>query len=273
MRGAGLSEYLPGTVIRNGEKSYTLEEELGRGKFGKVFACQDGWGRPRVLQAVWPFSRSYEAVRDDWNRQVSELQRVQHPGLVDLLDGFEHQGCLHLVHDRCGQRLDHELASREWNGSRLLDVAGPVLGALGFIHDAGYTHRNLHPRNVFHPDRRGDANVKLSDLGVNTLLGNVDVLNVKIARWLVPPEYLSPTECGPMDHRMDVYQAGLLLLCLVQGRVVPYSFEEIALGTPAKTAETVESDYGQALARALQPKVEDRFQSALELWRALGGSS
>jgi serine/threonine protein kinase len=271
MSTAAFRKYLPGAVIRHGERAYAVEEEIGNGKFGIAFNCQDDRGLPRVLQVVWPFSRNYEAVRDGWIGQVADLRRVQHPGLVNFLDGFEHGGYLHLVHERCGQRLDHELGSQEWSGNRrFLYVAGSVLGALDSIHSAGYTHRNLHPRNVFRGQT--DGAIKLSDLGVNALLGNVDVLNVKISRWLVPPEYLSPTECGPMDHRVDVYQAGLLLLCLLQGRIVPYSLEDIALGAPARNAERIESFHGQVLARALQPKVTDRFQSALELWNALSGS-
>jgi hypothetical protein len=75
-----------------------------------------------------------------------------------------------------------------------------------------------------------------------------------------------------MDHRMDIYQAGLLLLCVLQGRITRYSFEEISLGVPARNAEKLDSSYGQALARALQLKVANRFPTALEFWRALGGS-
>ena len=150
MSSATFREHSPGTVIRNGERSYAVEEEIGRSKFGRVFACRDDQGEPRVLQAVWPFSRSYEAVREGWARQAAELRRVRHPGLVDLLDGFEHQGCFHLVHERFDHRLDQAIGSPDWDGGRWFEaVARPVLCALEHAHRGGYTHRNLHPRNVF----------------------------------------------------------------------------------------------------------------------------
>src|SRR4029077_6354772 len=131
--------------------------------------------------------------------------------------------------------------------------------------------------NVFRSPARpgspaGGITVKLSDFVADTLLGNVDVLNAKISRWLGPPEYLGPSECGPMDHRVDIYQAGLLLLCMVQGKVTPYSFEEISLGAPAKAAAGLASDLGEVLARALRTRVAERPESAQELWDALSGA-
>ena len=105
------------------------------------------------------------------------------------------------------------------------------------------------------------------------MVGKVDVLNTKLPRWLVPPEYLSPSECGPMDHRMDIYQAGLLLLCVLQGRITLYSFEEISVGAPERNARQLASGYGEVVARALRPEVDDRFRNAREFWEALSGVS
>lgn len=267
MSKSAFQEYSPGALIRNGGRAYVVEERISRGKFGYAFSCRDDGGTPRILQVLWPFSRSYETVREKWSEQADELRRLEHSGLVRVLEGFEHSGCFHLVHERCERRLDHQIDSSGDDASRcLLDVAGPVLGALDAVHRAGYTHRNLHPRNVF---RAASGAIKLSDLAVDTLLGNVDVLNTKISRWLVPPEYLSPTECGPMDHRVDIYQAGLLLLCMLRGRVTQYSFEEISRGAPARDAGELASEYGEILARALRPKVEERYETALELCNAL----
>jgi hypothetical protein len=41
---------------------------------------------------------------------------------------------------------------------------------------------------------------------------------------------------------------------------------------PAKTAERLAAEEGEALARALRPRVEERYGSALELWDALAGA-
>jgi serine/threonine protein kinase len=282
MRKSDFHEYSPGTVVRNGDRAYYVEDVISRGKLGYAFACRDDRGGFRTLQVLWPFSRSYENVREQWSQDAADLQRVRHPGLVSLLDGFEHQGCFHLVHERFAHRLDRQIASPDWDGERwLLAVARPLLGALAHLHQSGLTHKDLHPRNVLcaidlqqaQPEAWPGRAFMLGDLAVNRLLGNVDVLNTKISRWLVPPEYLNPSECGPLDYRTDIYQAGLLLLCMLQGRIVPYSFEDISTGLPAQAAEELDSGFGQVLARALQPKVKERFQHAGDLWQALSSGS
>jgi serine/threonine protein kinase len=280
-RRPAVREYRPGEAVHNGDKVYTVEERIAHGKFGAVLGCRDVWGNPLVLRSLRPFSRSYENVRERWAQQGAELQRALHPGLVHLYEAFEHSGVFHLVLERCDYRLDRFIVSPAWDGSRWFKaVARPVLCALEHIHQLGLTHLNLHPHNLFcainletsHPDALFTGAIKMDDLAVNSLLGRVDVLNARIPRWLVPPEYLNPSDLGPMDHRADLYQAGLLLLCVLQGRIVRYSFEEISTGLPARNAEQLESGYGEILARVLQPAVAERFNTALELWQALSGS-
>jgi serine/threonine protein kinase len=268
-------DYAPGTVIPRGEGTLVVGERLSRGGFGSVYACADEWGSPLRLRVLWPISRSYENVREGWLEQVEEVRRAGHPRLVHLYEGFDHNGFFHLVTERWEHRLDSGVLEAGEGGPRWLGlIAGPVLCALDHLHRAGYPHFNLHPGNVFltaSPGAlaAGEGAVKLGGFAVSRLLGKVDVLNLLVSRWLVPPEYLIPSELGrQMDHRVDIYQAGLLLLALLQGSLPRYTFEETVAGEPGRAARELGSP---ALAWALAPKVEDRCGSARELWRALAG--
>jgi len=266
--------YSIGEVIPRRERAYVVSERISHGGFGAVYACCDDWGNPLRLRVLWPISRAYENVRERWLEQVEEVRHAAHPRLIHVYEGFEHDGLFHLVTERYDHRLDSSVLEAGEGGPRWLQaVAGPVLCALDHLHRAGYTHRNLHPGNVFltaSPEPAtalpAGGGIKLGGLAVTQLLGNVDVLNLLTARWLVPPEYLNPSEFGRMDQRVDIYQAGLLLLAVLQGQLPRFSFEEIVAGAPARVARELGSE---ALERALQPKVGDRFGSALELWRAL----
>jgi len=271
-------EYSPGTAISNGERTYVIGERFSHDNFGFDYVCRDEWENSLRLRVLWPLSRPYEDVREKWKQQAEELRRVQHPNLIHLHDAFEHDGSFHLVSEHFESRLSDLIQEPGWDGAGwFLAVAGSVLCALDHIHRAGYTHRDLHPHNVFfavspqamRPDAPLSGAVKVGGLPVTCLLGNVDVLNSLVARWLVPPEYLNPSEFGrQMDQRVDIYQASLLLLAVLKGRLPRFTFEDTVLQAPAKAAE-VETGWGTVLARALQPKVEDRFVSALEFWRAL----
>jgi serine/threonine protein kinase len=268
--------YSAGEAVPRGERAYVVGERISHGGFGAVYACRDDWGNPLRLRVLWPISRAYENVRERWLEQVEEVRRAGHPRLLHVYEGFEHDGFFHLVTERYEHRLDSSVLEAGGGGPEWLGaVAGPVLCALDHLHRAGYTHRNLHPGNIFLAASpgpavalpAGGAGIKLGGLAVTQLLGNVDVLNLLIPRWLVPPEYLNPSEFGRMDHRVDIYQAGLLLLAILQGQIPRFSFEETVAGAPARAARELGSE---AIARALQPKAGDRFDSALELWRALG---
>lgn len=282
MRKTEFDGYRIAEEICGGAGTYRIEARISQGKFGEAFTCRDEWGRPRVLQVLLPFSRSMANTRERWGRQTDELRSLQHPNLVHLHDHFFRGDIFHLVLERCDYRLDRYLSSPSWDGARWFKaVAREVLLALDHLHRHGRFHRNLHPHNVFlvtgleglHPDALFDGALKLGDWAVNHLLGDVEVVNAKLPRWLVPPEYLSPSEFGPMDQRADVYQAGLLLLCVLRGQVLRFSFEEISTGVPAQKAEKLESSYGTVIARALSPKVADRYSGARELWADLEGSS
>jgi eukaryotic-like serine/threonine-protein kinase len=281
MSKTGFREYQSGDTVRGESRTYVVEERLAHGPFGYAYACRDEWGRDLVLEVVWPFTRPYRNVREKWQQQAVELRRLQHPNLVHVYDSFEHGGSFHLVVERCDHPLEGYVLSPAWSGPRWFKaVAAAVLGGLDHIHRAGLVHRNLHPRNIlcsvalerFHPAALPPGAIKISDLASNHLIGNVDLMNMRIAKWLTPPEYLNPSRHGLMDHRVDVYQAGLLLLAVLLGRVPRFSFEEIAVGLPGKTAAELQSSFGKVLARALQLDVEDRFPDALAFWQELAGA-
>ena len=52
-----------------------------------------------------------------------------------------------------------------------------------------------------------------------------------------PPEAYDAAEYGPIDHRADVYQAGLLFLCFLDGQRYRFSRVEILAGRPRQLAE------------------------------------
>jgi serine/threonine protein kinase len=280
MNRSELHGYEPGDTIRHGSLTYTVDERWASGPFGAVHAGRDDWGSAVVLHVLRPLSRSYADVREGWHRQALELRRCQHPSLVHIFDSFEHEGRFHLVVERCDHRLDGYLALPSWNGPRWFKaVAAAVLGGLDHMHRAGYNHRNLHPHHVvgatgwehLHPGALPAGALKLADFGITQLIGNVDLMNTRLAKWLTPPEYLNPSQFGLMDHRVDVYQAGLLLLAVLLRRVPRFTFEEIVAGVPRRTAVELPSSWGRALGRALELKVSDRYPGALDFWQELAG--
>ncbi len=110
---------------------------------------------------------------------------------------------------------------------------------------------------------------KLGDLGITKLIGDMDAENTLLADWILPPEYFDVNEFGPLDHRMDLYHCGLLLLQILVGKELHFTKDEILAGKPRQMALGLSTKYRVALEKALRRHVEKRTQSAMELWRDL----
>jgi serine/threonine protein kinase len=159
-----------------------------------------------------------------------------------------------------------------------MPVARCLLQAVHFTHLNGLVHQDIHEGNVFaaiakdemlpEDETRTTIQFKLGDLGVAKLFGEIDAQNTR-APWMLPPETLDPAEFGPLDHRIDIYHTGLLLLQLALSSGLRFSNEEIKAGKPRELALTLQAPFNFALEKALRRHVQFRTASAMELWRDL----
>jgi hypothetical protein len=86
---------------------------------------------------------------------------------------------------------------------------------------------------------------------------------------MLPPEVIDSKEFGPIDSRIDIYHAGLLLLQLAYSKIMRFTIEEIIEGKPRELALLLEPPFNFALEKALRRHVEYRTATAMELWRDL----
>ena len=111
------------------------------------------------------------------------------------------------------------------------EIIRSVLSALSALHDAGYIHRDIDPRNVF---ITVDGTVKLIDFGLCKPLSNVsDVINLSQAnihkqlstngQIMGKPSYAPPEllfgQLDKQNRATDIYSVGMLFYQLVTGKV------------------------------------------------------
>lgn len=268
-----------GEVIYNGERGYRLGSELGAGYFGAVYECWDEWNNELVAKVLEPRNaRTYEEVRDDWLRELQLLVGLRHPNITFVHDAFEYRDTFYLTIERCSSTLEGLITMPGLNPALWLPyVARDVLQAVSFLHAAGYVHKDLHPGNVFMlwirdrmlPEKAPVLQFKVGDLGIARLETDINIFNTRLAKWLLPPEYLDPASFGVIGRSVDIYHVGLLLLGLLLNRVPDFSEEEIIAGQPRLTAEALGSRYSAPLSRALRRHVADRTPTALAFWREI----
>ncbi len=205
---------------------YELGEVLGQGGSATVHRAWDRHtGRAVALKRFAPGADGPDRRRQ--RLEVRTLARLDHPGLVRLLDAGTEDGRSHLVMDLVeGPSLDRRLAHGCLPVPEVVALGAALAEALVVIHAQGITHRDVKPANVLLDPLHGP---RLADFGVARL---VDATRVTATDAVVgtavymAPEQLRGTAVGPAA---DVYALGLVLLEAATGD----------LGLPGTGFETV----------------------------------
>lgn len=268
----------PGEVITSMAtgNTYTIDEKIGEGNFGIVYACTDVWNNDLAVKVLKPLG-TYDAVKASAEAELGKLMTLRNPYITYVYDAFEFRDTFFIVTERCqGCVKDlfeiEGLSGLVW----LMPIARCLLQAVQYLHVNNYAHQDIHEGNVFTaivkdelvPTDRDAMVFKLGDLGVAKLLTEVDAENTR-AQWMLPPEVLNPAEYGPIDHRVDIYHAGLLLLELAYSKELRFTKDEIIKGTPRDMALALAPPLNFALEKALRRHAQYRTASAMELWRDL----
>ena len=256
--------------------TYTIGDKIGEGFFGVVYSCKDVWGNDLAAKVLKPVG-TYEKVRADAQAEFIKLLQLRNPHITFVYDAFEYRDTFYIITERCYCSVKQLFAIQNFNGQAwLMPIARSLLQAVHYLHINNYAHQDIHSANVFTalvkdemvPTNQEIMQFKLGDLGVAKLFHEVDAKNTR-AQWMVPPEVLNPNEFGPIDHRIDIYHAGLLLLELAYSKELRFTPEEILSGKPREMASQLQSPYRFALEKALRRRVSYRTENAMELGRDL----
>ncbi len=258
-------------------RTYEIGDKIDTGGFAQVFQCVDDFGEKLVAKVITPCDRSYEDVRNAWEREFICLNVLRHPSVTYVQAAFEYRDTFYLIIEHCDLSLA-KLVRFEWfePDSWVLPLAKAVLNAVDFIHRQDIVHRDLHLGNVYAQMKQSaicpDASAvvfKIGDFGVSKL--NVPELwkNSLFADWVRPPETINPEEFGIVDKRCDIYHAAILLLSLSLRQELRFTRDETLRGKPRMMAEALNSPFAPAIAKALRRHVHSRTASAMEFWRDL----
>ena len=271
-----------GEVITCRNTRYFIGGQIGSGAFGKVFDCRDEWGNELAAKVLLPQNRSYEEVREEWRHELQNLQRLRHPQITFIHQAFEHRDTFYIIVEKCELTLKNFIQLPNITGELWVPyVSRDILNGLQYIHDHGYVHKDLHPGNIFVsqqkdtilPDNDPIWSFKIGDLGISRLEGEIRFFNTILAPWMLPPEFLNPTEFGFIGKHVDIYHMGLLLLSLLLKQTLNFTTDEIIAGRPRQLAENMSSKYAEVIARALRRHVNARTPSAIEMWREISSAS
>lgn len=200
---------------------YRITGVLGEGAMGVVYRGFDPDIR-RVV-ALKTIRRqggdAAEAAQQSAARFRNEAQaagRLLHPGIVGVYDFGDDGRVAYIAMEYVeGHTLSAYLSRRvKFSDADIASLATQLLDALGHAHEHGVWHRDVKPSNVI---MTKSGRIKIADFGI----ARTDNTGMTMANSVLgTPMYMAPEQFmgRPIDHRVDLYGAGVVLYQLVAGR-------------------------------------------------------
>lgn len=206
---------------------YELGQCIGRGGMGVVHkALQLATGRQVAIKFLLEVGAHSESVRSRFEREVAVVARLEHEGIVRIIDSGVRRGSYFYVMDFIeGRALDDVLQPGKADVRATLLAMIAVCEAVDYAHQRGVLHRDLKPGNVI-VDAKGKP--KLLDFGIAK---EIDVAADSATRARTTTEgqivgtlaYMSPEQASgkpeEVSVRTDVYSLGAMLFELLTGRL------------------------------------------------------
>lgn len=251
---------------------YELVEQLASGSMTSVWRGHDRvLGRDVVVKVLHPDLAADAAVRASFHQEAVNAARLTHPNIVALYDTGEQRGVNYIVMELVdGPTLRDVLNSHgALPPAQAARLAGEVVLALEYAHQAGVVHRNLKPANILLCD---DGSVKVADFSIVKAAPGDDP--GRTGELLAASGYLAPeaADGADPDGRADLYALGACLFEMLTGRAPmtrvasqnntgPLSPRAIRAGVPRELDAVVMK------ATMLDPR--DRYPSAAAMGAAL----
>jgi eukaryotic-like serine/threonine-protein kinase len=259
---------------------YTLQKQLGDGSFGEVWLARDQGVNSdfavKFLDAskVAPGKLLKEA-EVGYRTNHGNLVTVHYADVIDydgtplvavVMDYFPNGSVLNQV--CAGNFVPIQIATAQTIG---------ILRGLEFLHEQGTLHNDIKPQNILvGPNGEG----VLTDYGIAERTNGAATAKPAAAyRLHKAPEVIQKKQIGV---RTDIYQVGMTLFRLVNGLgtvrdklalLGPTEFEQLVqrgkLITAADYQLFVPNTLRRIIAKAISKDPADRYQSALEMRRAL----
>ena len=264
---------------------YRIEESLGRGGMGVVYAAEDlRLGRKVAIKFLPEEACCEPEAVQRFLREARAISSLNHPHICTLHDIGEHAGQQFMVMELLeGETLKARIARGPIPLDEVLRYGEHIADALDAAHGKGIVHRDLKPANLF-ITRRGEVKVldfgvaKLAEPGrgpVSTETRATDQLTT-VGSALGTIHYMSPEQARGLeiDGRSDLFSLGIVLYEMATGRP-PFTgatqavvFEGILGGTPpppSQVAAGIPDDFDRIVSRAMEKDRDLRYQSAADL--------
>lgn len=201
---------------------YTVEERLGEGGMGNVFAVRHiELGKRFALKVLHPTLAAKPASRERFLEEAKLASQLSHPNIVSVVDfGHDPDHGVFLVMELLSGVTLARYAGR-LSIRRTCETIGQLVDALDMLHRNGIVHGDIKADNVMMVEEslgsRRRSVARLIDFGLAHRMSTIDARGPLSGT----PEYMAPerTLGEPPSIATDIYAAGVVAYELLAGNV------------------------------------------------------
>lgn len=275
---------------------YRIVDSLGSGGMGVVYLAEDiTLGRRVALKFLSSTTPEY---RNRFLREARAVSRLIHPNIATVFDygetdtdhGERAKGTPYIVMELVkGTPLNEKLDSGPLPLREAVRIVSAIAEALGEAHRQGVVHRDVKPSNVVVAET---GQVKVLDFGLvkqiqdeagaDDITAQLPISHTKTRSDVIvgTPLYLSPEQATgkKVDARSDLFALGAVLYECIAGQSAFAGSSVIEIGAqviyvtpkvPSKLNPSIPPELDKITMRALEKKIEARYQTAEELIKDL----
>lgn len=264
--------WVDGDRLQGGK--YTVERELGRGRFGITYLVKNKNGDRFVIKTLNDDllnslnQSERERLKTMFLREAFKLQKCKHKYIVEVVDSFEEADCLCLV-----MEYVNEVSLADFRPSILSELDAlryirQIGEALIVVHENELIHRDVHPGNILLRRREGQLEAVLIDFGLALDFDHILTTSrtKETSDGFTPPElYARGTITRPYS---DIYSLAATLYKLLTGRTpvdaVKRKVDGEHLVSPKEFNDRISPRVNQAILKGMQLDPKQRPQSMRE---------
>lgn len=265
-------------MLKQIKDEYQVLSEIGAGGMATIYkAIQKTLDRPVAIKELKKSYHADEQIVQRFEREAKMSASFQHENIVHIYDYWKKPDYCIVMEYVDGTDLAEII---EKTGSVPVDVgimiAIQVCSALDYAHMRGLIHRDIKPSNIM-VKRNGE--VKLMDFGI-AHTKKLQTLTLP-GTFLGTPAYMSPEQIlgQSLDSQSDIFSLGIVLYEMFTG-IKPFQEEETRSVTakilkdrflpPRRINSDIPRRLQRVIKKCLKKKTNKRYQSVLDLARALG---
>lgn len=273
---------MPDSMIGKKVGEFVIEERLGQGAMAAVYkAFEPSINRHVALKVIRldEGQGQQDEFRRRFAREAEVIARLEHIHILPIYAyGINEEMAFLAMRWLKGGSLSELLRREQIPLERSAAIFKQVAQGLAFAHSKGIIHRDLKPSNIMLDD---GGNAYLTDFGLAKLAEGSGELT-RSGTIVGTPAYMSPEQLRgePLDHRSDIYSLGVILYNMTAGRLpfdtatsdlvsIIYQHLEKPPTPPSEFNPNIPAAVEEVILRALQKDRNDRYNSAVDMARAL----